>query len=102
MTMMHWAEATRIRVAVTGDLDLTTADALRDQLDDLILRYPEKDLILDLKEVAFIDSSGLGVLLGRYRRLRGEGRRLALVGVRPSVRAVLDVAGVTTIVAVAE
>lgn len=102
MTIMHLAEPTRVRVAIMGDLDLTTADALRDRLEDLILRYPDKDLILDLKDVAFIDSSGLGVILGRYRRLRAEGRRLALVGVRPSVRAVLDVAGVTTIVAVAE
>jgi stage II sporulation protein AA (anti-sigma F factor antagonist) len=102
MTIVHLPEPTRVRVAITGDLDLTTADSLRERLDDLIVRYPDKDLILDLKDVPFIDSSGLGVILGRYRRLQDRGRRMGLIGVRANVRSVLDVAGVSRIISVGE
>ncbi len=102
MTIVHLPEPTRVRVAITGDLDLTTADSLRERLDDLIVRYPDKDLILDLKDVPFIDSSGLGVILGRYRRLQDRGRRMGLIGVRANVRSVLEVAGVSRIISVGE
>lgn len=102
MTIIHTVQPTRIIVAVNGDLDLKTADPLRESLDTLIDRYRDKDLILDLADVDFVDSSGLGVILGRYRRLAQRGRTVSLAGIRPSVRTVLDLAGILTIMTVIE
>ncbi|MHB1610144.1 MAG: STAS domain-containing protein [Sulfobacillus sp.] len=102
MTILHSVQGTRIVVAINGDLDLKTAGPLRDTLDTLIDRYPDKHLILDLAEVGFIDSSGLGVILGRYRRLGQNQRTLTLSGVKPSVRTVLDLAGILSIITVIE
>jgi stage II sporulation protein AA (anti-sigma F factor antagonist) len=93
-------EARQIVVALQGELDLTTADSLRDALDTLLDRYPGRDLVVDMSRVDFLDSSGLGVLLGRYRRLEAAGRKLRLVGVRPAVKAVLRIAGVTRLAVV--
>lgn len=100
MTVVHSLHGGRVVVALKGDLDLTTAKPLRQTLDQLLDRYPGKDLVLDLAEVGFLDSSGLGVILGRYRRLQAEGRRLTLAGVKPGIRAVLDLAGICAIVPV--
>ncbi len=100
MTIVHTIQGSRILVAVNGDLDLTSAAPLRDALDELIDRYREKSLVLDLADVDFIDSSGLGVILGRFRRM--SGRPLSLVGVRPAVKAVLELAGITSILPVAD
>ncbi|OLZ12314.1 STAS domain-containing protein [Sulfobacillus thermosulfidooxidans] len=100
MTIVHTIQGNRILVAIHGDLDLTTAAPLREALDELLDRYREKALVLDLSEVEFIDSSGLGVILGRYRRM--GNRPLSLVGVKPSVKAVLELAGITAIISVTE
>lgn len=100
MTIMHTIQGRHVRVAVKGDLDLKTAEPLRDALDKLVDRYRDKNLVLDLTEVEFVDSSGLGVILGRYRRLSSQGRQISLTGVKPSVRAVLELAGVDSIISI--
>lgn len=82
-----------VTVPIVGTLDLHALGGLRDQLDDLIDRFPQSDLILDLSHVDFIDSSGLGLLLGRYRRLQALGRVLKLIGVRVAVEKVLRLSG---------
>lgn len=102
MTIVHAVQGSYIRVALRGDLDLKTANPLRDALDKLIDRYRDRNLLLDLSEVGFVDSSGLGVILGRYRRLTGEGRTITLTGVRPSVHAVLELAGIGSIINITE
>lgn len=102
MTIVHAVQGSRITVAINGDLDLKTAEPLRDALDQLIERYKDKQLVLDLAEVDFIDSSGLGVILGRYRRLAAQGRTLSLVGVKPGVRIVFDMAGIPSIISVSD
>jgi stage II sporulation protein AA (anti-sigma F factor antagonist) len=98
MTIVHTVQGSLVRVAVKGDLDLKTAGPLRDALDKLMDRYRDRNLVLDLSEVGFVDSSGLGVILGRYRRLEEQGRAIALTGVRPQVRSVLELAGVESII----
>lgn len=100
MTIVHTIQGERLVVGIKGDLDLKTAEPLREALDRLIARLAPKELILDLAEVEFVDSSGLGVILGRYKRLSATGRTLSLTGVRPSIRAVLDLAGISAIIPV--
>ncbi|MCY0877639.1 MAG: anti-sigma factor antagonist [Firmicutes bacterium] len=102
MTIIHSVHRQSVHVRIKGDLDLKTADALRESLDQLIDRYRDKDLVLDLEDVAFMDSSGLGVILGRYRRLAQQGRRLRLEGVRPAVKVVLELAGIDSIMSISD
>lgn len=102
MTIVHSVQGIYLRIAIEGDLDLKTADPLRESLDKLLDRYQDRHLLLDLSQVAFVDSSGLGVILGRYRRLADRGRIMALTGVRPAVKAVLELAGIDSIMNVTE
>lgn len=102
MTIVHAVQGKAIRVSLRGDLDLKTADPLREALDKLADRYRDKNLVLDLGEVSFVDSSGLGVILGRYRRLAQDMRTISLVGVKPGVRAVLELAGIDSIMSVSD
>ncbi|MDA8200910.1 MAG: STAS domain-containing protein [Thermaerobacter sp.] len=95
--MFYRVEPHLLTVGLEQDLDLATAPAVRAALDTLLDRYPDRDVRLDLDAVSFLDSTGLGVVLGRYRRLAASGRTLHLVGVRPAVAAVLTVAGVRQI-----
>lgn len=97
MAISYRVDPGRVTVSLERDLDLASAADARAALDAVLDRYPDRDLLVDLSAVGFIDSTGLGVLLGRYRRLAAAGRAMHLEGVRPAVSAVLTVAGVRQI-----
>jgi anti-sigma B factor antagonist len=80
-------------VVVRGELDVATSPQLRNQLHSLIARGA-RDITLEFGGVSFVDSSGLGVLVGTYKRLREEGdRSMRIVGAQPSVRKVFEITG---------
>jgi anti-sigma B factor antagonist len=76
-------------VRASGDLDLTTAPRLREAVVGIVVGGQPR-VVLDLQAVDFIDSTGLGVLVGLLKRTRGQGGDLRLVSTRPSLRKVLE------------
>jgi anti-sigma B factor antagonist len=76
---------------LTGDIDLVTAPVLRAELKERLDRT--SSLVLDLSELHFIDSTGLGVLVGALRRVRTEGGDIRLAGAPSSIRRVFAVTG---------
>ncbi len=90
-------------VYVSGELDLNTAPGFRTAVEEqLDLRPETAHILLVLRDVTFIDSSGLGVILGRYRRVRAHGGRLVAVAPSPKVRKVFDLSGLAAIIPVFE
>jgi len=87
-------------VKVSGELDLTNADRFRDELQRAISLSTSRNLLMDFSNVKFIDSSGLGVLLGRYRELQPFGGEIKIFGVSPHVYRVLHLSGLTKIIEV--
>lgn len=81
-------------VRVEGELDLSTAAEFRVQVDADLDRLGARDLVLDFTRVTFVDSSGLGAILGRYKRVTEGGGRVALCGVSDHVRRLLEISGV--------
>jgi stage II sporulation protein AA (anti-sigma F factor antagonist) len=63
----------RIDVRVRGELDTQAVFRLEPTLDELPERSPSKEVVFDLRELTFVDSSGLGVLVATDERLRGQG-----------------------------
>ena len=68
----------RTVVEVDGEIDVASADALRDEIS-LLLDRDRTDLVIDLRRVRFMDSTGLGVLVGTLKKVRLVGGRLQLV-----------------------
>jgi anti-sigma B factor antagonist len=79
-------------VRARGDLDLTTAPRLREAVVGVVVAG-QAHVVLDLEGVDFIDSTGLGVLVGLLKRTRGQGGDLRLVSRRSSLRKVLELTG---------
>ena len=73
----------------SGDLDLTTAPRLREQIVQVVANG-QPHVILDLQQVDFVDSTGLGVIVGLLKRTRSQGGDLRLVSTRTSLRKVLE------------
>lgn len=90
-------------VSLGGELDLATAGQVRDRVDRALSEDSRVNhLIWDLEKVGFIDSSGLGVLLGRYKKIAARhGKVVALRAVDP-VRRLLRMAGMERIMQFAD
>jgi anti-anti-sigma factor len=75
---------------VSGELDLLTVPQLRDVLRDL--SDLERDVVLDVAGVSFVDSSGLGLLIAMARATKARGPSLILRSPSPAVRRLLGIA----------
>ena len=82
-----------VTVSVRGDLDAHSSPRLRTCLTDLVAQPDVPEVVIDLTEVTFCDSTALGVFVGAHRRLQSDERRLELRGPRPAVRRLFEVSG---------
>ena len=71
--MKHVIRGDTLKVWLEGELDHHTAGALREELETQLTNPRIRNLILNLKNLSFMDSSGIGVVLGRYKTLSKRG-----------------------------
>jgi anti-sigma B factor antagonist len=81
---------------VSGEVDLHSAPGLRDQLGDL-LAGANPSLILDLNEVGFLDSTGLGALVAARASATEHGGQLALVCTQPRILKLFTITGLNSV-----
>lgn len=84
---------------LSGDFDAAGVDQFRQAVETGMTDPNVSSLVVDMKGLTFLDSSGLGALLGRFRRLRGNMR---LLNPSAAVRPVLELSGIYKIMPVFE
>ena len=82
---------------LSGEIDHHSARELREAIDDTVRRTCPRLLVLDFGGVEFMDSSGIGIVLGRYRLMQDMGGKLALKNLPPHIRRVMQVAGISSL-----
>ena len=80
--------------SMRGELDHHTAGEMREQIDSTAKKVRPQKLILDFKEVPFMDSSGIGLILGRQRCARTLGGSLRIQHAPEQLRRVLQLASI--------
>lgn len=88
----------RLTVKLIGELDHHSAERTRIMLDTLLHDVSVRELMLDLKELSFMDSAGLGVILGRYRTLSLRGGRLIVSGMSAPIDRIFRMSGLYALV----
>jgi anti-sigma B factor antagonist len=83
-------------LAVSGEVDVATAPRLRERLVDLVTEGNHR-IVVDLENVDFLDSTGLGVLVGALKRVRTHDGDLALVCTQPRILKVFEITGLTKV-----
>lgn len=84
-------------VFLCGELDHHSAKKLREATDSLIQqKHPEK-LRLNFSGVTFMDSSGIGFIMGRYRMMQLYGGTVRVVGVSEPIRRVMELSGLSAL-----
>ena len=97
----HHAEDGIEVIDVQGEIDMYTAPRLRELLIDLVSKG-DYQLVVNLDEVGFLDSTGLGVLVGGLRRVRVHDGSLDLVCTRERILRIFRVTGLTEVFGIYE
>ena len=79
---------------LSGELDHHTAKEMREAIDTAIELNMPTLLVLDFKDVTFMDSSGIGLVMGRYRNLQKTRAELHITGTSPSIYKVFRLSGI--------
>ena len=88
----------KLYVQLTGELDHHSAEKARIMLDTLLHDITVRELTLDLSGITFLDSAGIGVVLGRYKTLHLRGGKVVVTGVSASIDRIFRMSGVYTLV----
>ena len=94
MEIKHRTYNNVLYVMLSGELDENTAKFTSKRLDDLFLTTLCKQIIIDLSELEFMDSTGIGVLLGRFKKWDRKNIQICIKNPRPQVDRVLKISGV--------
>lgn len=85
-------------VYLHGEIDQYAAAELKERIDIEIEHSPKKNLIIDLTHVELMDSSGIGLIVGRYKVITAIGGKIALCSASKSVQKMLGLSGIGKIV----
>jgi stage II sporulation protein AA (anti-sigma F factor antagonist) len=87
-------------VRLKGELDHHTADAVKQRMEAAIEKDQLKHIILSLKDLNFMDSSGLGVILGRYKQITAKGGKMVVCDINPAIYRLFEMSGLFKIVSI--
>ena len=86
-------------VYLSGEIDHCSADKLRREIETLLEDAKIRRLILNFEHVDFMDSSGVGMIIGRYKTMRERGGSVAACGLKPPMEKLFRMAGLHRIIA---
>lgn len=89
-------------IRLEGELDHHTADELRNKVNDTMEKEAIHHILLNLGKLQFMDSSGLGVILGRYKKIASLGGEMVVCSISPAVRRLFEMSGMFKIIRLEE
>lgn len=87
-----------LTIKITDEIDHHTTEKIRRRADYEIQRYIPKKVILDFNNVSFMDSSGIGMVVGRYKLVSMLGGKLSLENVNEDLKRVFQMSGILKII----
>lgn len=90
------AKGDTLVVQMRGELDHHAVGSLRTEIDARLAEAKIKNVLFNFQDVDFMDSSGFGMVLGRYKAVREKGGKVLACSLRPPVRRVFELGGLTT------
>ena len=100
MKIKHFIEEKMLVVEITEDLDHHESEKIRRRVDYEIQRFLPKRVIFDFNSVIFMDSAGIGLIIGRYKTVSAYGGELELINVRSKVKRIFEMSGLLKMIKV--
>lgn len=95
MSLKLTNRGTTLIAAITGELDHHSAEHIRQKLDAQMMKSTTKNLIMDFSKVNFMDSSGIGVVIGRYKNIQKLNGKLVITGVNGRIKRIFEMSGLS-------
>lgn len=93
-------KGTTLVIRIMEDMDHHSAQYLRQKIDNEIIKATVKNIIFDFSKVNFMDSSGIGVVVGRYKNIQKLNGKAAIVNANPKIMQIFEMSGVLKIIPV--
>ena len=87
-------EDNKVIALLSGEIDHHNAKSLRQDIDFSLREYQPEELIMDFSEVGFMDSSGIGLVMGRYKLMQEIGGNLVVRNPPPHIKKVMRLSGI--------
>lgn len=88
-------------VNITGEIDHHNAGRIKQIIETEYSQNSGVDIVFDFSQVSFMDSSGIGMIMGRYKNLVPKGK-IKVVGVQAGIRRIFDISGLHNIITIGE
>lgn len=84
-------------ISIVGEIDHHTSEEVRERIDRYIDNNSIKNIIFDFSNVNFMDSAGIGVIIGRYKKVSPMGGKVGVINARPNIKRIMEISGVKKI-----
>lgn len=92
--MKYKYEEGNLNINLEEELDMNSCKVLRTVIDGYIMRYQPREFVVDLSGVSFMDSSGIGLLIGRYNLLKLMDSKMVIVNPTNNIKRVLELSNI--------
>ena len=83
---------------ITTELDHYITDEVRDEIDHILNTKSIKNIVFDFKNIRFMDSSGIGIIIGRYKKISNDGGKVCVINVNERVQKIFKLSGMNKII----
>lgn len=102
MEIQYLKEDKHLIFKLTEELDHHVTEKIRRKADYEIERYIPRKVIFDFDQVSFMDSAGIGLILGRYKNISILGGSLEIINAKESVNKILKMSGISKLIEIKE
>ncbi|MDQ2086134.1 anti-sigma F factor antagonist [Herbivorax sp. ANBcel31] len=89
---------TTLIACLSGELDHHSAEYVRQKIDNELMKSSNRNMIFDFSQVSFMDSSGIGVIIGRYKNIQKLNGEMAIINVNNRVKRIFEMSGLLKII----
>lgn len=101
--MFEYSNESRVLlVKFAGEIDHHTCDGIKIKADYELQKYMPQKVVFDFKSVNFMDSSGIGMLIGRYKQILRIGGQAEIINVSKDIRRILEMSGIFKVIPLKE
>lgn len=102
MNVKHFIEERILVFEIVEELDHHTCEIIRRRADYEIQRFMPRKVIFDFNRVVFMDSAGIGLVIGRYKTVTALGGSLEMINVSSKLRRVFEMSGILNIIPISD
>jgi stage II sporulation protein AA (anti-sigma F factor antagonist) len=92
------SRGTTVIIGILGELDHHSAEYARQKIDAEILKSTTRNIIFDFSKLSFMDSSGIGIIMGRYKNIRKLNGMAAIINTNTHIKRLLEMSGVLKLI----